>query len=533
MMADQPENSLPLLYEISRQLVSTLDLEQVLSRVLTNSVEYVGAERGMLIVLNEEREPVLSAVVYQGRLQAYSEDQITAILHHGLAGWVLRHQELALVPDTSRDERWLHRPDDDQEQSGSKSAICAPIKMRGDTLVGVITIVHPQPGFLTGGHVPLVRAIADQAAIAIYNARLYQSLQAAHLRYRELFENSIDPILISSWDGNVLEANRMASEMSGYSVSDLTQRRITELHRVNWDKVGERFQHLVTENRGIRYESELLLQEAGKAIPIEVHVHKIEIGGANHVQWVFRDISERRELETLQDELFAMIYHDLRSPLSNVVSSLDIIKAMLPEDQLDNLEPLVEIAFRSIDRVKRLANSLLDINRLEAGQRITELKEVRLQRLAAEALEMIQPNAEAKHQTVLNQIPDGLPSVFVDEDMIRRVLINLLENAVKFTPSHGEIALGGQSEQNQVKIWVADTGHGVPPEARERIFDKFTRIQIENAPRGIGLGLAFCRLAVQAHGGRVWVEPNEPTGSRFLFTLPVYASNDPNEKKQE
>lgn len=525
MAAEPADNSLSLLYEIGRQLVSTLDLEQVLSRVLKHSVEFVGAERGMLIVLDEECEPALAAIVYQGRLLPYSREEISSILHQGLAGWVLRNQEVALVPDTSQDERWLHRPDDDQEQSGPKSAMCAPIKMVGDRLVGVITLVHPQPGFFTQDHVRLLQAIADQAAIAIFNARLYQSLETAHLRYRELFEDSIDPILISDWEGRILEANRMAARTSGYDVFTLAQRRITELHRVNWSEVGEDYQYLKSGLRTIRYESVLLCREEGKTVPIEVYAHKIQIGGQDHIQWVFRDITERKELETLQNELFAMVYHDLRSPLSNVVSSLDIIKAMLPEEQLGNLEPLVNIAFRSIERVKRLANSLLDINRLEAGQRITDPKEVRIQRLVEEAIEIVQPAADARNQSIRAKVPDGLPSLFVDEDMIRRVLINLLENAVKFTPTHGEICIGSEG-RDDVRVWVADTGSGIPEEARERIFDKFTRIRVENAPRGIGLGLAFCRLAVRAHGGRIWVEPNQPAGSKFVFTLPVSPQAD-------
>jgi signal transduction histidine kinase len=166
----------------------------------------------------------------------------------------------------------------------------------------------------------------------------------------------------------------------------------------------------------------------------------------------------------------------------------------------------------------------LDINRLEAGQRITNLKEVRIQRLAAEAVETILPNAEARSQTVIQEVADGLPSLVVDEDMIRRVMINLLENAVKFTPTFGEIRIGGKPEKGHILLWVEDTGSGIPADSRERIFEKFTRLEVQNAPRGIGLGLAFCRLAVQAHHGRIWVEPNSPKGSRFLFTLPVQAS---------
>ncbi len=519
-MDQSSETSLELLYEISRQLVSTLDLKQVLSRVLVHSADYVGAERGMLIVLDDDMKPREAAIVYQGRLLPYMRRDLDGILLDGLAGWVLRNQKIALVPDTSQDERWLHRPDDDPEQSGPKSAICAPVMMAEERLVGVITLVHPEPHFFSQRHVALLQAVADQAAIAIFNARLYQSLEAAHLRYRELFEDSVDSILITDWSGYIVEANRMAGYISGYEVFNLIQRKITDLHRANWDLLGEGFQFLKSGVRTVKYESELYCREEGHLIPIQVYAHKVTINGTDQIQWFFRDISERKELETLQDELFAMIYHDLRSPLANVVSSLDLIKSMIPKDDAAMLEPVLNIALRSTERVKRLANSLLDIHRLEAGQKLTDLTEVRLQRLVSEALDTIAPNVEAKQLSVKNQIPDGLPSLFVDNDMIRRVLINLLENAVKFTPTNGEIVISAEPGDNELLIRVEDTGSGIPAEARERIFDKFTRLKVENAPRGIGLGLAFCRLAIEAHGGKIWVEPRQPIGSRFIFTLP-------------
>jgi signal transduction histidine kinase len=111
--------------------------------------------------------------------------------------------------------------------------------------------------------------------------------------------------------------------------------------------------------------------------------------------------------------------------------------------------------------------------------------------------------------------------VLVDGDMIRRVLINLTENAIKFTSPEGKIDIGAKQEGSFVRIWVDDEGPGIPPEERERIFDKFTRLRAKDGPRGLGLGLAYCRLAVIGHGGRIWVEGEPGSGSSFNFTLPI------------
>lgn len=520
MSQDSSQASLALLYDISREFVTSLDLNTVLSRVLSLSTSNVGAERGMLIVLDDDKKPIDAAIVYQGELIQYTEKQLGEIITKGLAGWVLRSHETVLIADTSKDERWLHRPDDDVERSGPKSAICIPILRALEHLVGVLTIVHPEPGFFKDAHLALLQAIADQAGIAIHNARLFSSLEIAHLRYRELFEDSIDPIIITNWEGDILEANRMAARSTGFDIYALTRHSILELHEVNWEIVGKQFENLRSGYKTLSYEAELNIRDSSDVLPIEVFIHKVHINDDDFLQWILRDISERKNLDELREELIAMIYHDLRSPLSNVVSSLDMLKTLLPAFSDPSIVPIFNIAMRSTDRVKRLATSLLDINRLEVGQSITEQKAVSIYGIVEDAFEAISPNFKGKKQTTSNDLPDGFPELFIDEDMVRRILINLLENATKFTPMKGHISLGGTLEDEFVKLWVQDSGSGIPPDAREIIFDKFFRIKDSKVPKGIGLGLAFCRLAVEAHGGRIWVESKEGEGSQFIFTLP-------------
>jgi len=141
--------------------------------------------------------------------------------------------------------------------------------------------------------------------------------------------------------------------------------------------------------------------------------------------------------------------------------------------------------------------------------------------LIAEALEVVQAVADNKNQTIAVSIPPHLPPVLADEDMIRRVITNLLENAVKFSASGGQIDVGGYLDGEWVRLRVQDTGSGIPASELERVFDKFTRLEDSHLSKGFGLGLAYCRLAVQAHGGRIWVESESGKGSRFTFTLPV------------
>jgi signal transduction histidine kinase len=180
-----------------------------------------------------------------------------------------------------------------------------------------------------------------------------------------------------------------------------------------------------------------------------------------------------------------------------------------------------QIASRSTDRLQRLISSLLDIYRLESGQAIIRKTEVDSIRLVQESVDAVVPLAEGKKQKLTQVLPEDPLPLLADHDMLRRVTINLLENAVKFTPHDGRIEAGCAADGDQVRFWVADTGPGIPAESREVIFEKYSRLQTDRYPKGIGLGLAFCRLAVTAHGGKIWVEDMPEGGSRFIFTLPV------------
>ena len=513
---------LEILYSISRELATSLDLHKVLSRVLVLSTANIGAERASLIVLNQLGQPVDAAIIYDGVLTSATMQQMEDVLKFGLAGWVVRNKQPVLIPNTHKDKRWLVKPDEaNKQQDLPKSALCVPLMAR-EQLVGVLTIVHPKVNFFTAEQFKLQQAIADLSGIAIRNAQLYEDVQGTRNRYYELFESSIDPILIADPSGRIIEANQQAISTTGYTREELVLMDISRLH----DLSNAALSKVLQKNSPVdsaRYESRLNTRESG-IIPVEVHVSRIHIQGGDFIQWIFRDISEKRNLDSLREDLSAMIYHDLRSPLANITSSLEIMTGILAEDQTSQVKQLLEIASRSTSRMQRLISSLLDINRLEAGQTITQKSAVDVELLINEAVETTSSLVQNKGIKIEKLIPAAIPRLLVDEDMIRRVIINLLENACKFSPQNARIIIGAKLNGNQITLWVEDYGPGIPLEAREHIFDKFVRLRSEGATRGLGLGLAFCRLAVQAHGGKIWVENIADGGSRFIFTLPAAAS---------
>ncbi len=682
MPTDQ-RSTLELLYKVSREFATALDLRTALHRVLFAAINNVGGERGSVVVMDDNGRVVDSAIVYGNQLRETTTIQLRDTIERGLAGWVVRNREGALIPDTSKDERWLRREDDALERSGAKSAICVPLLAR-EKLVGVLTLVHPIPKAYNDEHLELMQAIADQAGVTIMNARLFsesqrqarvmtalaegavnmnaslrmeeayerilnqarqalqvetvalglisenselvfhgalgegaekikgkrikakggvagmvvrdgrgvivsavtsetllsdaemaigkvrslacapihvqgkligvlevfnpigkgfdgdallvltglgslggtvvqnaqlfERLDAIRRRYRDLFEDSIDPIVITDLQGHILEANMQATVLSGHSPQELHQFLIEQMHDVNFEKTGHQFE--LISSSAIVYESTLYDSQGDKR-PIEVYVRKVIFDVSESIQWILRDVTERKDLDALREDLAAMIYHDLRSPLANILSSVEMLSAMIVDTEKENSDAILRIAHHSIDRIQRLIASLLDLNRLEQNQPVGEKQSVLCQTLVNEAIEAVKPASEGRNQRILLHAAEGLPQVAVDVDMIRRVIINLTENAIKYTPVESQIEIFVTAHEEWLQVCVQDNGPGIPESDRERVFDKFTRLKKQGGPSGLGVGLAFCKLAVQGHGGKIWIEPAPNQGSRFLFTLPI------------
>ena len=486
----EPANStsLHLLYNVSRELTSDLELRTVLSRVLSLSSKNLGAERASVIVLDEHQQPIDGALIVPDHIYSHTIEQLRGTLESGLAGWVLRTRQPALVNDSSKDERWQQRPDDAVERSGAKSAICVPVNAR-DQVVGVITLVHPIPGFFNKEHLALLNAIADQAGIAIYNARLHGDLQAAHRRYQELFDDSIDPIFITGWDGSILEANRQACNLSGF-VPDTEKTNCME------NLLGLEMEWILAHNlelqdgTTVRIESSLQASD-GDRIPVEAYIRKVNIEGEDALQWILRDISERKQLDTLRDTLTESIVHDLRAPLSNVISSLEFLNMFMPATDNTNFREVLSIATRSAGRVFRLISSLLDINRLETPASILDYKWEDVPPVISEALDVIQPNIDGKKLVLEVNISPDLPQLWIDRDMIVRVLINLLDNAVKYTANEKLIKVDVILQPETVQFSVKDQGPGIPEQEQDAVFDKFYRLRIRTEKIRFRIGIGF------------------------------------------
>jgi PAS domain S-box-containing protein len=433
----------------------------------------------------------------------------------GLIGLVVREGRGVVVPSVNTDRRFT-----DLDRFGgirAKAVALAPIQTQAG-IIGALEAINPVSGMFDPDALLVMTGLGSLAGTTIQNAQLYERLDAAHQRYRELFEDSIDPILISDWNGRIMEANRQAMYLSEYSNDELRSLSIDRLHDVNWSRTGEEYE-ILRNGEPCSYES-VLRKKEGETVPVEVHVRLVEFEDFNAVQWMLRDIKVRKELDALREDLTSMIYHDLRSPLANIVSSLEVLSDLVDPDN-ESAHSIIGIASNSTARIQRLISSLLDLNRLESGQSVVDQKVTDPISLIEQAIKDTTPAAEGRRQKLGLHLPPKPPLLWVDPDMARRVLTNLIENAIKFTPTEGHIDIGVNPDGNWLEIWVKDNGPGIPFEDQDRIFNKFTRLRGKDKPAGLGVGLAFCRLAVLGHGGRIWVESQPGEGAAFHFTLPV------------
>lgn len=235
---------------------------------------------------------------------------------------------------------------------------------------------------------------------------------------------------------------------------------------------------------------------------------------------VIRDVTEARAVEMMRRDLARIVVHDLRNPLNVVTASLEILADAPPGAVDPSLGSYVQLARSSCRRAVDMVSGILQVSQLESGQVPMVRRPIQAAKLMAEVASGLGLLAREGQLTLQVEAPDDLPLVWADEALLRRVLENLVDNALKFTPPGGRVSIAAHPLDDMLLIRVSDTGPGIPRELEGRLFDKFVS---GSGPRqGVGLGLAFCKLAVEAHGGRIWVEKNAPQGTSVQCTVPLW-----------
>jgi PAS domain S-box-containing protein len=236
------------------------------------------------------------------------------------------------------------------------------------------------------------------------------------------------------------------------------------------------------------------------------------------------DVTELKKLEEIKNSLTHMIIHDLNNPLTALLGSLQLLQLDLGPSLTEDQKASLEIMVLASQDLRRITRDLLDINKMESGTIKLNPQPISLSGLAREVVEQMKVAANNSGKSLIMEEPPELPAVNADQEIIHRVIANLINNSLKFTPQKGSVTvkLFLAEQGKNVRVQIKDTGEGIQPDYLDKIFDKFFQVQTEKAQFGHGLGLTFCKMMVEAHGGRIWAESDGPgTGSTFTFSLPV------------
>ncbi|MCL5074909.1 MAG: cell wall metabolism sensor histidine kinase WalK [Chloroflexi bacterium] len=345
--------------------------------------------------------------------------------------------------------------------------------------------------------------------------RTIDSLSSERNRIVTLLSRMADGVVITGHDGRVALVNPAAAKILGISSDVVLGRsfikavRDHELHQL-WQRCqqsGEQFTELIRLGPASRF--------------VRVTAMPVKEGAFTSGLVLLQDVSELRRLETTRREFVANISHELRTPLASLKLLVETLEeGALLEEPTTAREFLGKIHLE-IDKLTQLVRELLELSRIESGQVPLKWEALDIGHLIEEAVGHLRPQAERQGIELKIVASPPLPRLYADGERVQQVIVNLVHNAIKFTPPGGKVEVLVRPQSEAVVISVIDTGVGIPGEDLPRIFERFYKADKSRSSGGTGLGLAIAKHIVQAHGGRIWAESVEGQGSTFSFTLPL------------
>lgn len=404
------------------------------------------------------------------------------------------------------------------------TSLVIPLQVGGKTIAYAEIWESQQRRTFTPAEIQLCQDIAHHAAIAIENARLFKAIADERSRLQALIESDRDGIILIGTTGDILVMNEPAHRFLHFDGPLEKWRNISSNQAIAYlaQKAPEIAQIAQSEKTRLiqgdtqPHEGEYDLPNRSihwRSLPV------IEEGEALSRLIVLRDITEERLLEKMREDLIHTMVHDLRSPLASISITLDLLNMYLGEAKEAKISRALKRAQTSSEHMLSIVNAILDISRLESGRVDLAYSTVTFTSIIDPVLEMHLPLTLEKQLQITRHFSADLPLIEVDAALIERVMQNLVGNAIKFTPAGGTIQIEAQPQADCLLVSVIDSGPGIPKTVQNRLFQKFSTG--DHPQRGSGLGLAFCKMAVEAHQHRIWLAHSSSAGSTFQFTLPL------------
>lgn len=491
---------LNIIYTIGRSVTSLLDPNRVLNRVVEAAVYLAEAEEGLLLLMDEE-----GSELYMRAAKGIDEKaarNMRVRVDDSVAGRVIRTgQPVFLTGDRAKVTT----------DYPTKALLYLPLRVPDRGIIGVLGVVNREAEqSFSERDIFLLSGLADYAAIAVANARLFEAAKAEQAKLETILREAQGAIIVVDDENNILLCNAAACTALGLTEDNLLGQPVDKT--IPHPALCSMFTKVRETGRATRSEVHLADGRVFNAQLTPIH----RVGRVLMMQ----DITYLKELDRIKSEFITTISHDLRTPLTTIQGYIEL----LPQAGSLNTQQQEFIlrARQSMETITDMLNRLLDIERLEAGFEI-EMSPCDLIQVIEEAINDIRPQTEEKELELRWEPSRPLPPVQGNRQHLRHVIDNLLSNAVKYTQERGWIAVSAKADREHITISVADNGIGIPPAQQSHIFDKFYRVESDEMTgiAGAGLGLAIVKTVIEKHNGRVWVESRPGMGSVFSFVLPA------------
>jgi len=356
---------------------------------------------------------------------------------------------------------------------------------------------------------------------SIERKQMQEALQHSETRYRTLVESAPDGIATIDPEARITDCNRALASLLGYSVEEVRGRPAGEFTPGLTPEKIERYAAELTQKGQFEGEFEAITRH-GQKVPLWVKAVGLpERSGKPQAIIYARDIAERKRLEQLKDEFIGLVSHELRTPLTVIIGCLDTVLTEAERLSASETRQLLEDAAAESDYLAHLLGNLLELSRVQAEQLALYTEPVEIQKLIEGTVSKVRRQSPT-HQFVL-VFPDRVPIISADPLRVERILYNLLDNAIKYSPQGSRVRVSVEIQPAHLVMGIGDEGRGLSLHEQAKLFGPFQRREnaVPHEVKGIGLGLMVCRRLVEAHGGRIWVESEPGHGSTFYFTLPL------------
>lgn len=524
MLADYQLRQREYLLRISRAMTSRLELPSLLRLILSSAVDMVGGEAGLIALRGPDEQFAVRAsigipVTVLSFFKPLWENLPLPRGSADLARWG--------IPDLSARLGLVAASVD----ISLRQVVALPLILE-ENLEGIIYVFRERDHSFSANDRQVLASFADQAAIAVRNARLYQEVSDEKRRLDAIITNSADGIMILDSYQRVQVINRTLSRMTGWLEERAKGRycwEILDLRDRRGRSLCEKSCALRSSPPDLHYYIEGdIARPNGKTITVGVTYTPLHDGEGRLLNVIcnVHDITRFREAEELKSTFISVISHELKTPVALIKGYAGTLRREDADWDRDTLREGLAIIEEESDKLATLIDNLLDASRIQAGALRLEMNDVALPKLAAKVVDRLRTTAPsetavAPHRFRLD-FPADFPVIEGDEARLEAVLTNLISNAIKYSPQGGEIRVGGMFDDREVIVYVADQGVGIAQEDRDLLFQPFSRIDsgLTRRTPGVGLGLYLCRAIVEGHGGRIWVESAPGQGASFYFALP-------------